>query len=354
MKKLSLLLAVLVLGTGMYAETITVAEANAAAKGAEVTVEGVIMALAADGAVLGDETGLIYCYKDVSALKVGDRVVATATIGEYGGAKQLTNATYEVKGTENVPYPKAEEWTGETMDAWVADNNRQKKYVTFEGTLSINKNYYNLTVEGATNKASVVKPVEDISAMNNTSITVTGYAMYAAKSGSTTYAYVVATSIKANEEIEIPAFASLEALVAADLTSGTTVEVTLKDAVIKSIYTVKSTGKRTGIYFDVQKEDKDIELFYSAEEMPAEWKEGGRLSGTVTAPWVRYENKGTFYCWELAPAGTWQWTSLTYKATATALDEAAADKTARKVVENGVIYIIRNGVRYNALGGTAE
>ena len=346
----------MLLSIGMFAETITVAEANAAAKGAEVTVEGVIMAIATNGAVLGDETGLIYCYKDVSELKVGDRVIATATIGEYGGAKQLTNATYEVKGTENISYPKAEEWTGKAMDAWVADDNRAKKYVTFTATLSISGNYYNLTLDGATNKASIIKPLEDISAMNNLSVTVTGYAMYLTtpKNSEFSYAYVVATSIKANEEVEVPVFADLEALAAADITSGTTVEVNLTDAVIKKIYTVKSTGKRTGIYFDVQKEDKDIELFYSAEEMPAEWEEGGRLSGTITAPWVRYENKGTFYCWELAPAGTWHWTSLTYKATATALDEAAADKTARKVVENGKIYIIRNGVRYNALGGTAE
>ena len=353
MKKLSLLLTGWLLSVGMFAETITVAEANAAAKDAEVTVEGVIAALAADGAVLQDATGLIYCHKDVSGLKVGDRVRATATIGEYGGAKQLTSATYEVLGTEEVTYPEAEEWTAETMDAWVADNSREKKYVTFEATLNINNNkYFNLTLEGAVNKASVIKPLEDISAMNNTSITVTGYAMYAAKSGSTTYAYVVATKIEG--DVQIASYTGLDALVAADIATGTTVEVTFTDVPIKSIYTVKSTGKRTGVYFNVQKEGKDIELFYSAEEMPDSWEVGGLLSGTVTAPWVRYENKGTFYCWELAPAGTWHWTSLTYKAATTALEATVSEKAARKVVENGVIYIIRNGVRYNALGGTPE
>ncbi len=218
---------------------ITIAEAIEKAKDTEVLVEGVMVAVAADGAVLQDETAMIYCYKNVEAVKVGDRVRATAKIAEYGGAKQLSNGTYQVLGTEEVTYPTAEKWTAAAMDAWVADANREKKYVTFDATLSINKDkgYYNLTIEGATNTVSIVKPVEDIAAMDNSLVTVTGYAMYVSGS-KTKYAYVVATSIK--------------------------------------------------------------------------------------------------------------------KATETAVEDVIADKKAHKVVENGVIYIIRNGVRYNALGAMAE
>ena len=123
------------------------------------------------------------------------------------------------------------------MDAWVADANREKKYVTFDATLKINGNYYNLTIEGATNTVSIIKPVEDIAAMDNSLVTVTGYAMYVSGS-KTKYAYVVATSIK--------------------------------------------------------------------------------------------------------------------KATETAVEDVVAEKKAHKVIENGVIYIIRNGVRYNALGAMAD
>ena len=218
---------------------ITIAEAIEKAKDTEVLVEGVMVAVAADGAVLQDETAMIYCYKNVEAVKVGDRVRATAKIAEYGGAKQLSNGTYQVLGTEEVTYPTAEKWTAAAMDAWVADANREKKYVTFDATLSINKDkgYYNLTIEGATNTVSIVKPVEDIAAMDNSLVTVTGYAMYVSGS-KTKYPYVVATSIK--------------------------------------------------------------------------------------------------------------------KATETAVEDVIADKKAHKVVENGVIYIIRNGVRYNALGAMAE
>ena len=221
------------------AKPITIAEAIEKAKDTEVIVEGVMVAVAAGGAVLQDETAMIYCFKSVEGLKVGDRVRATAKIAEYGGAKQLSNGTYQVLGTEEVTYPTAEKWTAATMDAWVADANREKKYVTFDATLSINKDkgYYNLTIEGATNTVSIVKPVEDIASLDNSLVTVTGYAMYVSGS-KTKYPYVVATSIK--------------------------------------------------------------------------------------------------------------------KATETAVEDVVAEKKAHKVIENGVIYIIRNGVRYNALGAIAD
>lgn len=332
----------------------TIAEANAMSKGAEVILEGQIVALAADGAVLQDATGLIYCYKNVNDLKLGDKVRATATLSEYGGAKQLTEATYQVLGTDKVSYPKAETWTATEMDEWIGAAYREKKYITVEATLKINNNkYYNLTVEGATNKASIVKPLEDVSAMDGSVIVVTGYAMYAATSSGTTYAYIVATGIEEKMPQQVETFANLNALVAADLTSGTSVKVTIKDVAIKKIY-AKKNGERVGIYFDVQKEDKDIEIFFQNEEMPKDWIEGGLLSGTITGSWERYEYNKEFRNWELIPESSWHWTNLTYSAGTTPLSEATADKKARKVVENGVIYIIRNGVRYNVFGGQTE
>lgn len=102
-------------------------------------------------------------------------------------------------------------------------------------------------------------------------------------------------------------FASLEELVAADLESGAIVKVSFENVPIKSIYTT-AQGYRNGIYFDIQKDGKDIEIFY--QNVPEAWEEGGVLSGTMTCPWKLYN--GT---WELAPVkDTWDWTSLTYTA----------------------------------------
>lgn len=106
-----------------------------------------------------------------------------------------------------------------------------------------------------------------------------------------------------------PVFASLEALVAADLASGTEVTVSFENVAIKSFQTVSSTRK--GVYFDIQKGGNDIEIYFNGE-IPAEWAVGGTLSGTLTnCPWKLYGST-----WELAPASGWAWTELTYNAPA--------------------------------------
>lgn len=102
-------------------------------------------------------------------------------------------------------------------------------------------------------------------------------------------------------------FASLEELVAADLTSGTNVTVSFENVPIKDIF-VTQQGYRNGVFFDIQKAGKDIEIYY--QNVPEEWVAGGTLSGTMTCPWKLYS--GT---WELAPdKDTWAWTNLTYTA----------------------------------------
>ncbi|MBR0182351.1 MAG: Ig-like domain repeat protein [Bacteroidaceae bacterium] len=108
----------------------------------------------------------------------------------------------------------------------------------------------------------------------------------------------------------IPVFTSLEELAADDnLVSGDIVNVSFQNVEIKSVY-VSSGQKRQGIYFDIQKGDKDIEIYYSAEEVPETWVAGGTVSGTMQCPWKNYN--GT---WELAPDyGKWSWDNLEYVA----------------------------------------
>ena len=124
-----------------------------------------------------------------------------------------------------------------------------------------------------------------------------------------------------------PVYANLEDLAAADLTKGTTVKVSFSNVEIKSIFT-SGSGKRQGIYFDIQKGGKDIEIYYASVEVPEAWVAKGTVSGTMTCPWTEYN--GT---WELAPeANSWNWSELTYNAPAvTGLTkvevEGAPDKT---------------------------
>lgn len=109
----------------------------------------------------------------------------------------------------------------------------------------------------------------------------------------------------------IPTFASLEELVAADLTSGTTVTVSFENVPIKSIF-VTAQGYRNGIYFNIQKGGNDIEIYY--QNVPESWVPNGTVSGTMTCEWKAFTSGGKT-TWELAPAkDTWAWTNLSYSA----------------------------------------
>lgn len=123
-----------------------------------------------------------------------------------------------------------------------------------------------------------------------------------------------------------PIFASLEDLVAADLTSNTMVKVSFSNVAIKTIDTNKKY-----VTFDIQKEGKDIEIYFSAETLPTTWVGGGTLSGTILAPWVRYEKSNVLQCWELKPEAGWQWTDLTYNSPITkTIDHVTVTGTATK------------------------
>ncbi|MBR6551175.1 MAG: bacterial Ig-like domain-containing protein [Paludibacteraceae bacterium] len=119
-------------------------------------------------------------------------------------------------------------------------------------------------------------------------------------------------------------FASLEALVAADLTAGDEVTVTLNNDVIKEFYIYSS--KRCGVVFDVQKDGKDIKIYFNSQTTIDDWEEGGKLSGTLTnVKWTTYSS-----AWQLAPANTWAWANLTYtepKAVSTVVVSGAPTKT---------------------------
>ena len=152
--------------------------------------------------------------------------------------------------------------------------------------------------------------------------------------------------IPVEQAVKEAVFASLEELVAADVNSGTTVTVTFKNVAI-------AEKANNGIYFGIQKESKNIEIYYGSETVPDNWEEGGTVSGTMTCPWKRYVNKSSeFQCWELNPDyGTWGWSNLSYTApSGTAVENVESSAKAVKVMRNGILYIEKNGRTYNAMG----
>lgn len=105
-------------------------------------------------------------------------------------------------------------------------------------------------------------------------------------------------------------FASFEALVAADVASNTRVKVSFSKVAITGIYT-SSQQKRQGVYLNVKAaNDKNIEIYYNAVEVPAEWEADAVLSGSIIGNWTFYSNGDQ---WEIVPESGWNWTSLTYE-----------------------------------------
>ena len=184
------------------AADMTIAEAQAAAAGTNVSIAGTVFAACKSGAVIGDATGYIYYYNTASDLAVGDIVKMEGEVSAYGGFNQLT-ATAEVEkvSTGNkVTYPAVVKLDGAGLDAWYAEPKIQ--YVQVTGELVISGNYYNLNVDGAeTSMGSLLKPLDSVlgDVTNNSKVTITGFAMYT--SGGK-YVNIVVTELVIGEKAE--------------------------------------------------------------------------------------------------------------------------------------------------------
>lgn len=128
---------------------------------------------------------------------------------------------------------------------------------------------------------------------------------------------VKAIAIKGDDESEVaemtftkaPVYATIDALVAAGLSTGSKMVVSFSDVEIKGIFTINA-GNRRGIFVDVQAGGKDVEIYYGSNDVPAEWAVGGTVSGTIKGTWTNYNGQ-----WEIIPTTAgWKWTDLTYEA----------------------------------------
>ena len=175
----------------------TIAEAQAAQAGTTMTVEGTVVASAANGAVLYDGTDYI------NALELYHKVRMKGALGAYGGANQFTNsATVTDLGVVDYTDPDPVLLDGAGLNAIAAAGTVTRQFVALKGHLTISGNYYNVTVEGAEGvQASLVKPKEDLTSLNDKDVVIYGYAMY--MTGNTNkYVYIVATIVGEPDVLE--------------------------------------------------------------------------------------------------------------------------------------------------------
>ena len=175
------------------AKSATVAEAIAAEKNAVLKVgPALVVASASAGFLMEQDGARIYVYGGSAV--VGDNVTVTGTKAEYGEAPQLTNPAVVVnsKGTK-VTYPDAKDITS-TADSYKSTT---REFISVKGKLSVSDRYFNVEITGATTvTGSIVKPVEDIAALDGKDVTIKGYYLYhtSSKDGKK-YLYVIATDI---------------------------------------------------------------------------------------------------------------------------------------------------------------
>lgn len=215
----------------------------------------------------------------------GDTEITLSTSGEAGnlGFKSIT-VTLESGAAASVAKPVIE---GETS---FYDETEVTLSCTTEGA----KIYY--TLDGTEPSATSTEYLGSAIKLNATA-TVKAIAINGEDK----------SSIVEKKFTKAPEFASIEALVAAGLATGTKVTVSFSEVEITNIFENKS-GKRQGIYLDVKAGDKDVEIYYNADDVPEAWNIGGVVSGTIQGTWTLYNGQ-----WEIVPATTtWKWTELTY------------------------------------------
>lgn len=182
-----------------------------AVSGDAVEVKGWISAVSTMGPILTDNGGSVLLYDKNNAafpaLKVGDEVTVSGTMGDYKTGLQIaaSGASVEVTGTKEVAYPTPTELTGEVMNTMKdRTENEPSLFIKATGTMkvSVSGDYtnYNLVVEGADGcQISFYGPTSEVIGQIVDGQTATLYGYLTGITGSSTkYFSTVAVSI--NEE----------------------------------------------------------------------------------------------------------------------------------------------------------
>ena len=164
----------------------TIAEIKAGEVGKTYKTTAKLVAVNAQSFLLADDTGMILVYcgagLDYTSFGFGDEICVTGTTSVYGGAVQFAKgSTFEVvkkgEGTPSMPTPK--EPTAAELDAYATAAVIDPEFIKVTGILTIDGNYYNLALDGATiiGSISYVIPemVEYLAQYNGKELSVMGY-----------------------------------------------------------------------------------------------------------------------------------------------------------------------------------
>lgn len=163
-------------------EPTTYAEIYNAAKGTAVEAEGVVVGIYNAGMVISKDNDNILAYNKSSnflppEVKIGDNVKVSGTKGAYGDLAQIAFSydDIEILSSENeVTYP-----TPHIVDATnISSFDRTYcTYVQYEGQLSVDGYYYDVTIDGTTVEGSIQYPLEsfNLSQYDGKRVVLTGY-----------------------------------------------------------------------------------------------------------------------------------------------------------------------------------
>lgn len=163
------------------------------AKGDEVDINGVVMAISTQGPIVTDASGSVFVYAPTnnSDIKVGDQISVSSTVDSFNYGFQIKRgSTVEVKGNQSVTYPTAKTWTGAEIDQFVADAMAadaapiKPVYSTFTGK-AIVTNYINIELDGTTVQLSPYGATDAVKALftDGATVTVEGYMIAIASKG---------------------------------------------------------------------------------------------------------------------------------------------------------------------------
>lgn len=232
--------------------TPTIAEVRAAAKGADVTTEGTVMALHQKGFILSDETGTIYVYQNaVPTVAVGNKIKISGTFDNYYGTLQIKTPTIEVvENTTSVTYPTPVDLTDpavyEAYGTCSADNPTDFAYVKIKGVLSGSNNNI-ITVGSLAKTAQLDWSNGNYADLNGKTVVVTAYIKGFHSKG---YYQIIETGVYADgSEPELPTVMTLtNAEILAAMTSSETsyVDYTIESA--SGVWTVNASRNKSNTY----------------------------------------------------------------------------------------------------------